>query len=67
MVLLHSALLFWMLLVFNFPAPSITEFPVFNLYCYSKTCPSARPASSSSVLCRGVDVFGTNIILLISS
>jgi hypothetical protein len=46
------------------PARYIRDFALFNVCSSCKNCPSARCASAANVVCRDVDVFGANNVLL---
>jgi hypothetical protein len=46
------------------PVRYIRDFPMFNVCCVTKNCPSARCASAAKVVCRNVDVFGPKTLLL---
>jgi hypothetical protein len=58
-----SVLLFWKLLVLKFLL-GISEIFLCSMSALEIKSPSARYALATNVVCRGVDVFGTNIVSL---
>jgi hypothetical protein len=43
------------------PVRYIRDFSMFSVCSSSKNCPSARCASAANVICRDLDIFGTNV------
>jgi hypothetical protein len=62
---LHSALLFWELLAFEFLRYVRRDISIFNVCFSSRNSPSARCASAANVVYRDDDVFGTKTDSLI--
>jgi hypothetical protein len=58
-----NSVLFWKLLVFEFLLGT-SETALFSVCSSSKNCPSARCTSAANIVCRDVDIFGAENVLL---
>jgi hypothetical protein len=52
----------WTLLILEFPARNLRDFPLFRVSLYFKSCPSARCATAADSVCSDLDVFRRQII-----